>query len=812
MFYGANMPSCDYWTTGLFSRDVMYYACNWWPVKRTNLYQQVPGVPLPPLDPDGYPTDLTAYANQGLAVTCVPLMHNGGFYPAGLYTLAFDGTGTIVVSGGSGMPQTECAQTGSSPVERRCPIPGATDGGIFVSVTASDPSDHVRNIRLLMPDVDGQRPDSPFYYPFMEYLKPFTYLRFMDAMKTNGNQITDWSQRTRATYYTKTGTAGLPVETMVALCNEAKAWPWFNMPVHANEGYIRSFAQYVHDNLDDELLVYVEFGNELWNSGGVFHDAWQFVHDYSQAHGIGHNVAIADLSKWCWDIWRDVFGADQGPTLQRVAAGQFSVPADCDTMLTRLAATAAADDPALGFDVLSVAPYFAPSTANYNAKTTTAQLVDDLDHSIMGLAGPLNKQLELRAKWEALRKDHLPFICYEAGPELVCDPSLSWHAAFIGTQTHPNMWGVTEHFLEMLRANGVDGVNYYELVYLAKPTGKYAWGALQHLFEDQQAQPKYWAIEALANYHDNEVAGFIFDNPQDTPAGKTQSITVTAIGDNGGRMVGYLGTVIFSSTDPRAILPLPYTFRPEDQGQHTFDVGFQTLGQHSISVRDRWMMKPALVTPGATSKFVVAGYPSAVAGSPQQFQVTAADSANNLTPSYLGTVHFTTNDWQAGCVPADYTFKDVDKGTHTFTGTLKTANYLLSITATDTGNTKLSGTQSGIKITAGDPAIVVFGQAPKTATAGVPVGFSVRIQDRYNNLSPSFTGTVTFGSSDARAQLPPPYTFTGSEGGIANLSVTFNTPGTQRLNASAAALGSQANTNVMVSPAQPPGKIEEDGA
>ena len=37
------------------------------------------------------------------------------------------------------------------------------------------------------------------------------------------------------------------------------------MPVNGDSEYVTNFAQYVEQNLDPGLKVYVEYGDELWN-------------------------------------------------------------------------------------------------------------------------------------------------------------------------------------------------------------------------------------------------------------------------------------------------------------------------------------------------------------------------------------------------------------------------------------------------------------------------------------------------------------------------------------------------------------------
>src|SRR5260370_11429818 len=77
---------------------------------------------------------------------------------------------------------------------------------------------------------------------------------------------------------------------------------------------------------------------------------------------------------------------------------------------------------------------------------------------------------------------------------------------------------------------------------------------------------------------------------------------------------------------------------------------------------------------------------------------TANDAYGNLATGYRGTVHFTSSD-AAASLPANYTFTSADGGSHTFSATLNTAG-TQSITGKDTVTPTITGTQSGILVTA----------------------------------------------------------------------------------------------------------------
>jgi hypothetical protein len=66
------------------------------------------------------------------------------------------------------------------------------------------------------------------------------------------------------------------------------------------------------------------------------------------------------------------------------------------------------------------------------------------------------------------------------------------------------------------------------------------------------------------------------------------TFTVTAKDPYGNTATSYRGTVHFTSTDSRAVLPKDYTFTATDNGAHTFTNGvtFKTTGTRSLTATD----------------------------------------------------------------------------------------------------------------------------------------------------------------------------------------------------------------------------------
>src|SRR5262249_28952345 len=160
--------------------------------------------------------------------------------------------------------------------------------------------------------------------------------------------------------------------------------------------------------------------------------------------------------------------------------------------------------------------------------------------------------------------------------------------------------------------------------------------------------------------------------------------TVTAQDPFGNLISGYTGTIAFSSTDATATLPGTYTFTTgasADNGVHVFPGGtvFRKAGSQTLSVKDTVTTTATGSQTGitvsasnATSIAFSGGASTVGAGNADTFVLTAFDTFGNVATGYTGQVKFASSD-TAAVVPANYTFKAVDAGTHLFSVTFQTA-------------------------------------------------------------------------------------------------------------------------------------------
>jgi streptogramin lyase len=268
-------------------------------------------------------------------------------------------------------------------------------------------------------------------------------------------------------------------------------------------------------------------------------------------------------------------------------------------------------------------------------------------------------------------------------------------------------------------------------------------------------------------------------------AGTPSSGTVKAIDAYGNLTPAYNGTVHFTSTDPQASLPADTTLTG---GSATVSVTLKTAGTQAVTATDRatatitGTQSGIVVRAAAASSLAAAGFPSSVtAGGSGAITVTLKDAYGNVATGYTGTVHISSSDPHAVLAP-DQQFTAADQGTRQFGAILVTAG-TQSLTARDTANGSLTGTQAGITVTPAAAVLLSVAGFPAPLTAGTAGAFTVTLTDLFGNTASGYRGTAHFRTSDPQAVLPADYTFTAADGGTHTFSATFKTAGSQTLTA-----------------------------
>ncbi|MBK9516665.1 MAG: hypothetical protein IPO09_04770 [Anaeromyxobacter sp.] len=242
--------------------------------------------------------------------------------------------------------------------------------------------------------------------------------------------------------------------------------------------------------------------------------------------------------------------------------------------------------------------------------------------------------------------------------------------------------------------------------------------------------------------------------PPTSTAGAATSATVTVRDAFGNLATTFAGTVTLTSTDPAATLPAPGAL---SAGVGAFAVTFRTAGPRTLTAT---VTGAAAVTGGAATTVLAgpAAALAAVSGGGQTgavgvalagpFVVRVADAFGN--PVAGTTVAFTAP--ATGSVTPTAAVSGAD-GAASAVGTLPTAPGLTSFTASAAG---LAGSPVSFAATAavGFPTRLALTSATVTTPAGTAFSVTVEAFDAFSNPATSFSGPLTFASSDPGAILP----------------------------------------------------------
>lgn len=225
---------------------------------------------------------------------------------SGVYKLMFNGR-ALVTAGGAGSIQNATYDSASNSTKADLVIAGEPTGNVWLTfkdsyrTKGSVKGDGVTDIHLWRPGypTDGS---TTFTSEFVLAMKKFKTIRGMDFVSANTNAQAVWSERTKPNFFGLTGDSGQSWELLIALANAAERDVWLNVPVRADDDYIRKLAQLVKYGSDGilpyssvqakpvyaplkaGLNVYVEYGNEVWNPGAGF-------------RGFGWALALSNANK-----------------------------------------------------------------------------------------------------------------------------------------------------------------------------------------------------------------------------------------------------------------------------------------------------------------------------------------------------------------------------------------------------------------------------------------------------------------------------------------------------------------------------------
>jgi hypothetical protein len=361
----------------------------------------------------------------------------------------------------------------------------ATEGGI-------------KDIKLLRP---GYSSDAQiFTSEFLNALRPFDAIRFMDYLRTNNSMISKWDERAKTTdaqFIPKGG----PYEYAIELGNRLDKDIWLNVPALADDDFISQLGQLVRASLKPNLHCYVEYSNEAWN--GQFKQYHQNFDAAKAAVAAGDttlNDGGADKNDNYWARKRIAQRAVQikklmgdDPRIRVVLASQIGYKPPGALLKMQLEYVEKYFGPPNQFlYAVAGAPYFSPGkdetdpTGKNWYTQRKDQTVDTLLTRLQARTGS-SKGPEATAFHDLARKYGLKSFAYEGGLDM--QQFQNGYDAKIAAQYDKRMGNVVEDYLNNWYAGGGDAMFYFTLSCKYSKSGY--WGLTEDVRE--LLTPKYLA-------------------------------------------------------------------------------------------------------------------------------------------------------------------------------------------------------------------------------------------------------------------------------------------------------------------------------
>jgi len=274
----------------------------------------------------------------------------------------------------------------------------------------------------------------------------------------------------------------------------------------------------------------------------------------------------------------------------------------------------------------------------------------------------------------------------------------------------------------------------------------------------------YTVQQVFSNFQDDCAAAppiFTFFGPFPNPTIGAEFTSNVSLTEGASTFRGtYTGTVHFTSSDSKAVLPPDYAFNPADLGSHLFVFTLNTPGMQTITATDG--SRPGVsgenqvnVVP-QTAQLRLTAPQSTKSGVATTVVVTARDPNFNVLSTYNKTVHFASSDG-AAMLPPD---TPLVNGTGTFTVTFNSAQPQ-TLTVFEAGSTTNFSQVNVNVLTSGTTSTTttfVAGANPSTFGQSVAYTATVSGNSAFLNSSVSFfsdgiaMGNVTV---DSTGHAPP---------------------------------------------------------
>jgi len=562
----------------------------------------------PQLNAEGYPNYLIGVNNPLVAMPLydAPTVEKTNMC-VGRFSLMWEGEADIRL--GTGATLVSGTTSGVELNGRReYHINDGSGSKMMVRVWGMNTNNPPRNIRLWLPDpADRQNrsmapeagaPPRIFHPDYLNVLRPFRLLRFMDWLQTNNSRQRNWHDRRVPNHCFMLGNIvtnmqpGVCYEFCAALCSEVGADAWICIPHLATDEYVTNVARLmlygsdgvmpyvtnvanpVYPPLATNRRVYVEWSNEVWNPLFAAYN-----HANTQGGLIGKNVAqySAYRAGQIWKIFEGIWGPQQTQRIVRVGAARAGDATYCRQFMIETITNG------VKAHLMSIAPYFGNNVEDWvyarghgfytNSSDANLQLThDELQRRILsGVAGTSTVGDDTgggigQSIRNAALEFGVPLVNYEGGPSIYTDdidtpsnqPTGSWLTAFMcDVNRHPRMAETYRINLNLCKAKGlvthavfVDISSFGKFgqwghkEYTMQPTNLYAFGqAVKYKFilDWMAEQAAIRSIDAPLGAVPQFVTDMLLPPMQ---IGRPYHTDIVAAGGNGARAVSVIGALL----------------------------------------------------------------------------------------------------------------------------------------------------------------------------------------------------------------------------------------------------------------------------
>lgn len=406
---GINISGVADYSTELVFTDAFKQSRSWITSNADGSGAWDTGVTVP-LNANGYPLQIPYNdgVNPPQIVKTLMLWDIGSAVPQGMYRLKVTGNGQVRLSNGA-------SGTFNCPVDTFVNV----TGGVIFEILQSNVSNPISEINFIYPNYTSTYQTKSFTDEFVNFLNDFQVIRFMDFTSTNNSSVVNWSDRTLKSNYSQAKTTGAAWEYVIDIANLTQKDIWINIPHKANDNYIQQLAALLQNTLNPNSKVYLEFSNEVWNSGfsqqadcatmaqnlGYTGQSWERAWKYTAKRS-------ADI----FHIFQNVFTNDQ--RLIKIIPSQAANSWLSNQLVTYF------NDPLYNpnqvtANAIAIAPYFGNSVADDIANGGTANSVTIPQIIQQAQTALTNDTYQwILSNKTVAANNNLQLICYEAGQHL----------------------------------------------------------------------------------------------------------------------------------------------------------------------------------------------------------------------------------------------------------------------------------------------------------------------------------------------------------------------------------------------------------